>query len=118
VVRRILVGGWFALPVVGRDVFSLLIKQGVAYDKTMGFKLDSGTDIRAAVRTISSATGDEVELTLRCFICGREACLECPYRSSCDRAACSTFCLCADHAPEGAVFDTYSKTFDALLRAE
>ena len=48
--RRILVGGWFSLPVVGRDVFSRLMKQGVVYDKTMGFKFDSGTDIRAAVQ--------------------------------------------------------------------
>src|SRR5207302_981570 len=66
---RILVGGWFSLPRVGRDVFSLLMKQGVAYDKDLGFKFDSGTDIQAASRTVGAATGEEVELTLRCFVC-------------------------------------------------
>jgi hypothetical protein len=117
--RRILVGSWFTLPIMGRDVFSLLIKQGVVYDKAMGFKFDSGTDIRAAVRTVSSATGEEIELTLRCFICGKEACIGCPYFSTCDRASCSTFCLCAEHAPEKeSVFGLYSKTFDMTLRAE
>ncbi len=115
---RILVGSWFSLPRVGRDVFSLLLKQGVAYDKTMGFKFDSGTDLQAAVRTVSAATGDEVELTLRCFVCGREACAGCPYLPSCDRAAVSTLCLCADHAPEKSVFELYARTFDVLLRAE
>jgi hypothetical protein len=115
---RILVGGWFSLPRVERDVFTLLLKQGVAYDKAMGFKLDSGTDLKAAVRTIRAAVGEEVELTLRCLICGREACAGCPYFSSCDRAAFSTFCLCADHAPEKEVFGLYTKTFDMLLRAE
>jgi hypothetical protein len=115
---RILVGGWFSLPRVGRDVFSVLMKQGVVYDKEMGFKFDSTTDMQAAVRTVSAATGEEVELTLRCFVCGKEACVGCPYNSSCDRAGVSTLCLCADHAPEKSVFALYSKTFDMLLRAE
>lgn len=115
---RILVGGWFALPKVGRDVFALLMKQGVVYDKAMGFKFDSATDVPAAARTVSAATGEEVELTLRCFICGRGACEGCPYNSSCDRASYSTLCLCADHAPEKSVFGLYAKTFDVLLKAE
>ena len=66
---RILVGGWFSLPRLGRDSFALLMKQGVVYDKDMGFKLDSATDLQAAVRTVSAATGEEVELVLRCFVC-------------------------------------------------
>jgi hypothetical protein len=114
---RILVGGWFTLPRVGRDVFSLLMKQGVVYDKELGFKFDSATDVQAAVRTVSSATGEEVELTLRCFVCGQPACQGCPYNSSCDRTRVSTLCLCSDHAPEKSVFGVYSKTFDMILRS-
>lgn len=67
--KKILVGGWFDLPRLGRDVFAVLMKQGVVYDKSMGFKLDSATDIQAAVRTLRAATGEEVELSLRCFVC-------------------------------------------------
>ncbi len=66
---RILVGGWFSLPRLGRDAFALLMKQGVAYDKDMGFKFDAATDLQAAARTVSAATGEEVELILRCFVC-------------------------------------------------
>jgi len=115
---RILVGGWFSLPRLGRDAFALLMKQGVVYDKDMGFKFDSATDLPAAVRTVSAATGEEVELVLRCFICGKVGCDGCPYLSSCDRAAFSTLCLCAEHAPEKSVYGIYSKTFDMLLKAE
>jgi len=111
------VGGWFDLPRVGRDVFSVLMKQGVVYDKSMGFKMDSATDLQAAVRTLSAATGEKVEVTLRCFVCLKEACPGCPYVSSCDRTSFSTFCLCADHAPEKSVFDVYTKTFDVHLKA-
>lgn len=67
--KRILVGGWFDLPRLGTDVFSMLVrKQGVAYDKSTGFKFDSATDVQGAVRTLNAA-GLEVELTLRCYIC-------------------------------------------------
>lgn len=114
-VKRIVVGGWFELPRVGRDVFAALMRQEVVYDKSMGFKLDSGTDVQAAVKTIRAATGEEVELLLRCFICGKPACPGCPYAEACDRTSVSTLCLCADHAPERSVFDEYAKTFDLSL---
>jgi hypothetical protein len=114
---RILVGGWFSLPRVGRDVFSALMKEGVAYDKDLGFKFDSATDLQAASRTVSAATGEEVELTLRCFVCLKEACPGCPYLAECDRAAFSTLCLCSDHGPEKSVFGLYAKTFDMNLRS-
>jgi hypothetical protein len=114
--KRILVGGWFDLPRLGTEVWSTLVrKQGVAYEKSTGFKFDSTTDIPAAVRTLLSA-GVEVELALRCYVCGKEACAGCPYLSSCDRARFSTFCLCADHAPETSVFGAYTKTFDMNLK--
>jgi hypothetical protein len=117
VAKKILVGGWFDLPRLGRDVFAVLMKQGVVYDKSMGFKVDSATDLQAAVRTLRAATGEEVELTLRCYICGKVACPGCPYLESCDRASVSTLCLCSDHAPEKSVYGAYTKTFDVALRA-
>jgi len=49
--------------------------------------------------------------------CGKVACPGCPYLSSCDRTSVSSFCLCADHAPEKSVFDLYAKTFDVHLKA-
>lgn len=112
---RILVGAWFSLPRLGRDAFALLMRHGVIYDRDMGFKFDSGTDLQAAVSTLGAATGEEVELTLRCFLCGRESCIGCPYFPSCDRSAYSTFCLCSEHSPDKSVFDLYSKTFSMQM---
>ncbi len=112
---RILVGGWFSLPRLGRDAFALLMKQGVLYDKDMGFKFDSATDLPGAVRTVGAAVGEEVELILRCFLCGKDACDDCPYFSSCVRTNFSTFCLCSDHAPDKSVFDLYTKRFETEL---
>jgi hypothetical protein len=115
--KKVLVGGWFDLPRLGTEVFSALVRrEGVVYDKSMGFKFDAGTDLAAAVRTLRSA-GVEVELTLRCFVCGKPACEGCPYSESCDRTKVSTLCLCGEHAPEKSVFWLYSKTFDDLARA-
>ena len=114
--KRILVGGWFDLPRLGTEVWSTLVrKQGVVYDKSTGFKFDAATDLQAAVRTLLSA-GVEVELTLRCYVCGKPACPGCPYAASCDRTSVSSFCLCGDHAPEKSVFDAYTKTFDLNLK--
>lgn len=115
--KRIVVGGWFDLPKLGRDVFSVLMKQGVVYDKSMGFKLDSAADIQSAVRTIEAATGEGVELVLRCFQCGREACPGCPYLPSCDRTRVSSRCLCDEHASGGSALEAYARAFDVLLRA-
>ena len=115
--KRIVVGGWFDLPRLGTEVFSTLVrKQGVVYDKSTGFKFDAGTDLQGAVRTLLSA-GVEVELSLRCWVCGKESCPGCPYLPSCDRTSVSTFCLCADHAPEKSVFEAYTKTFDVNLKS-
>lgn len=115
--RSVMVGGWFDLPRLGTETWTALVrKNGVVYDKSMGFKLDAATDIPAAVRTLRSA-GIELELSLRCFVCGRSACPGCPYAESCDRTRVSTLCLCADHAPEKGVFGVYSKTFRDSLEA-
>ena len=112
---RVVVGGWFTLPRLGRDAFALLMKQGVVYDKEMGFKLDPASDVRGAVRTIRSATGEEVEVDLRCFLCGRVACPGCPYVSVCDRTAVSSLCLCEEHSRDGSAFEAYGRAVRAGL---
>ncbi|HUI00153.1 MAG TPA: hypothetical protein VLX56_00820 [Nitrososphaerales archaeon] len=115
--KRILVGSWFDLPRLGTETFAALVRrEGVVYDKSMGFKFDAATDLPAAVRTLRSA-GVEVEVTLRCWICGKEACEGCPYLAGCDRTRVSTYCLCGDHAPDKEVYDQYAETFGKNLEA-
>ena len=56
---RVLLGAWFTLPRLGTEHFSSLMKQGVKYDRALGFKIDAATDVGAALRTISAALGEE-----------------------------------------------------------
>jgi hypothetical protein len=112
---KVLIGSWFNLPRLGRDEFTLLMRQGVKYDRAMGFKMDGDTDLDSALRTIRSATGEEVELAVRCFLCGREACSSCPYLGACDRRRVSSLCLCADHALEKGVYELYVEAVSGFL---
>lgn len=111
---KIVLGSWFGLPRLGTAAFSSLMKQGVQYDKALGFKIDSATDVGAAVRTLSSALGEEVEVNLRCLVCGVEACPGCPYATFCDRTKVSSFCLCEKHSGAGA-FGAYQERFAEIL---
>lgn len=107
----IILGGWFSLPRLGRDAFAALMKQGVIYEKEMGFRFDAATDVRSAIKTLELATGEEVELVLRCYVCGQQACEGCPYGTVCDRMAVSSMCLCGTHASTEDALVAYSKTF-------
>jgi hypothetical protein len=112
---KVLLGAWFTLPIMGRDSFSALMKQGVKYDKALGFKMDAETDLGSALRTIRSALGEDVELSLRCFVCGKEACTGCAYADVCDRGAVSPICLCAEHASGSGAFELYESTLRDTL---
>jgi len=108
---KILIGSWFTLPRLGRDAFATLMEQGVVYDGALGFRVDAATDVASAVATIGLAIGEKVELSVRCFIDGVEACPGCPYIDFCDRTRVSPLCLCAKHSPENDVYGLYQKTF-------
>jgi hypothetical protein len=112
---KILVGSWFSMPRLGREAFALLMKQGLRYDKALGFKFGPETDLESVVRTISTAVGEEVELILRCFICGKEACPGCPYLDVCDRRKVSSLCLCGEHAQGEGAYDLYREAVAGTL---
>jgi hypothetical protein len=111
------VGSWFELPKLGREAFLGVMKTGVTYEKGMGFKLDDHTDIEAAVRVLKEALAEEVELSLRCFVCGVEACPLCPYLEDCDRRRVSPLCLCEKHAMDESGYQEYMRTFRDNLNA-
>jgi hypothetical protein len=108
---RIILGSWFTLPRLGTSSFSALMKQGVKYDKSLGFKLDSESDVAGALRTLKSALGEDIELDLRCVVCGKEACPGCSYLAICDRSRVSPACLCIDHSTGVDAFAVYQKNF-------
>ena len=110
-------GGWFELPKLGKEAFLALMKTGVTYEKGMGFKLGDQTDIEAAVQVLREALADEVELSLRCFVCGIEACPACPYLEDCDRRRVSPLCLCEKHATGENGYQEYVRAFRDNLNA-
>jgi hypothetical protein len=112
---KLLLGAWFTLPRLGTAAFSSLMKAGVQYDRALGFKVDAATDIASAVKTLSSALGEDVELNLRCLVCGKEACPGCSYLAICDRTKVSPICLCAEHSSGPDAFEVYEKTFAETL---
>jgi hypothetical protein len=112
---KVLLGAWFTLPRLGTASFSSLMKQGVVYDKALGFKMDSTTDVGGAIRTLRSALGEEIELSLRCLVCGKEACPGCPYSGVCDRSRVSPICLCGEHSTGADAFEVYQKTLAQAL---
>lgn len=112
---RILLGAWFTLPRLGTAAFSALMKQQVKYDRALGFKLDADTDLAGAITTLESALGEEIELTLRCSVCGVDACPGCRYLSVCDRTKVSPLCLCLEHSFGADVFETYVKAYAQSL---
>lgn len=114
---NVLVGGWFSLPRIGREVFSQLMRCGVEYDRDLGFRMTAQTDIESAVGVISSAIGGEIDLSVRCFICGLVACPGCPYSGSCDRRRVSPLCLCDAHSSSGDVYESYRLAFRATLKS-
>jgi len=70
---------WFKLPYVGSDVFRGLRASGVDYEKGMGFRFTSSTNLERATAIISEAIREPVEIESeavvkgkgrKCFICG------------------------------------------------
>jgi hypothetical protein len=112
---KIVVGAWFSLPRLGSDVFSTLMRQGVRYDREMGFMLAAETDVESAVITLRRVLGEEVDLSLLCTVCLREACPSCPYLSTCDRGRVSPLCLCEEHASGEGAYRNYVNTFTQML---
>jgi hypothetical protein len=112
---KVVVGSWFNLPRLGTDVFSALMKSGVKYEKGMGFMFTPDTNLQAAARNIELATGQEVEISVRCFVCAREACPSCQFAEACNRRIVSPMCLCEEHSSSEEAFETYSRAFEARL---
>ncbi|MHB8568266.1 MAG: hypothetical protein ACYC7D_02010 [Nitrososphaerales archaeon] len=67
--RKLALNTWFRLPRVGTDSFADLMKAKVKYDTKFGFMLTSSTNLDRAFSTLSSALGEDVELSSTCFIC-------------------------------------------------
>jgi len=112
---NVVIGSWFNLPRLGGDTFSSLMKAGVKYEKGKGFMFSPETDVRLAARIIEKATGQEIGLSVSCYICSEVACPACTYQTICDRRSVSPMCLCDEHFSADDAYETYVKVFEASL---
>ena len=78
---KIVMGEWFRIPRVGPDVFKRLVSEvGLIYDKYSGFKATSETDLVLLISVLRIALKEDVEVIIKCFICGAPVnCGKCRY---------------------------------------
>ena len=95
---------WFALPRLGKDVFSDLMRAKVKYDTKFGFQFTSSTNVQRALSILSNALGEEVEVSRSCFICDN------PLKESDENQTICSDCLSGDDA-----YDLYVMKFAKLM---
>ncbi len=113
---KIVVGEWFWMPQVGGDVFKKLVKDaGLKYDKSNGFQATPETDMRLVAALLQSALKEDVEVMLKCFICGAPVeCEECRYNDVCGSTKTFQSCICKDCETKE-VSALYSMRFTELV---
>jgi hypothetical protein len=113
---KICIGEWFTLRFLGKEVFGRLMAAGVGYDPSRGFRFVESTNILAALNILSANIGEEIFLTLKCFICGKETeCETCVYGDICNRGRVSTRCFCNTHFRDDDVSPLYFSKFESIL---
>ncbi|HXW37433.1 MAG TPA: hypothetical protein VEJ36_05995 [Nitrososphaerales archaeon] len=112
---KIVLGSWFSLPRLGTEAYASLIRSGAKYESGMGFMLPQDCDLSEAVRIIRKATGEGVQLAVRCVVCLKEACVSCPYDDVCDRSVVSPMCLCGVHSSGEGAYEGYVAAFLSSL---
>ncbi len=110
---KIVIGEWFWISQVERDVFDNLIKKaGVQYNKSNGFKTKSETDLGLMRNILKNALKDEIEILLKCFICGETVeCNECVYQNNCESFKVFQSCICKTCYTKDEISNLYALHF-------
>lgn len=110
------IGEWFRLPFMGKDVFIRLRAADLKYDSKKGFMVTSATKMDAMSSILRDALSEDVEFSLKCFVCGTSApCNTCIYNHVCDRSIVSSACICDNCKDTDDAYALYSMGFVALL---
>jgi hypothetical protein len=118
-VIKIVVGDWFHLPRLGKEVFVKLMKNArLRYDAQKGFIVESNTDLATVVSTLKSALGENIEVVLKCIVCGTPVeCELCTYDQACDRRTVSRKCICNGCQTGGDAYTVYATTLASKIQA-
>lgn len=114
---KIVIGECFWIPQLERDVFGNLVKKaGLHYDKSHGFKVTSETDLDLMKNILEIALKEEIEVVLKCFICGDTVeCIECVYQNNCESSKVFYSCVCKTCDVKDEVSNLYAIRFLELV---
>jgi len=108
------IGEWFKLPRLGREFFISLMKAGLMYDKSKGFKAEANTDLIKISSILKRALGEDFEFVPKCFTCNSIIdCYSCAYYLICDVKSLTPNCLCDNCMSNEDAFAIYS---NALMK--
>ena len=102
---------WFALPRMGKETFSDLMRAKVKYDTKFGFMFTSSTNVERALAILSSALSDQVVMTSACFICNN------PLDTVDDSEIGSPSTLCSNCQRNSEALDLYKLKFVKLMES-
>ncbi len=105
----------FTLPRLGKDTFSMLMRNGLQYDKATGlFTVKDVNKIDRIYAILSEAINDTISIEVQCILCSNDAgCSECEFSNTCNRLQVTSKCICKDCLRSG--YDNYTREVSKLL---
>jgi predicted Zn-ribbon and HTH transcriptional regulator len=105
----------FTLPRLGKDTFSMLMRNGLQYDKTTGlFAVKDINKIDKIYAILSEAIKDTISIEVQCVLCSNDAgCSECEFSNTCNRLQVASKCVCRTCLRNG--YDNYTREVSKLL---
>ena len=112
------IGEWFRLPRLGRDKFISLMKAGLVYDRSKGFKAEVDANLTTIISILKKALGEDFEFVPKCFICNSSVeCFLCAYYQICDVKSVTPDCLCNQCIGHKTPLSVYKNTFMELSQS-
>jgi len=108
----VMVGEWFSLPRLGRDKFISLMKAGLIYDRSKGFKAEAEADLITIKSILKTALAENFEFVPKCFVCNSSVdCYLCAYYHICNENNVKPNCLCNKCVSIEAPLSNYTDAF-------
>ena len=106
---KIIAGGRFKLPFVGKETYIELMRTGLGYNRKDGtFFLKETENADAAKALLQRILKEEVVFAQRCFICESSfTCSICAYKEKCRTSGLPLYCICYQCRTKTNLYDLY-----------
>ncbi len=96
---------------MGRDRFISLMKAGLIYDRSKGFKAEADSNLVIITSILKTALDEDFEFVPKCFVCNSSVeCYLCAYCHICDVKSSTPDCLCNKCMDREDTFIMYGRT--------